>query len=73
MAVKRIDDIRDYLDVLDEMGELCHVTDEVDWKLEMTGIGAMSNRIDDKITLFENIKGYPKGLRATTDLYRGSH
>lgn len=73
MAVKRIDDIRDYLDVLDEMGELCHVTDEVDWKLEMTGIGAMSNRIDDKIPLFENIKGYPKGVRATTDLYRGSH
>jgi 4-hydroxy-3-polyprenylbenzoate decarboxylase len=73
MSIKKIDDLRDFLEVLDEMGELNHVTDEINWRLEMTGIGAMSNRVDDKIPLFENIKGYPKGVRATTDPYRGSH
>lgn len=70
---REINDIRDYLAALDDLGELCHVKEEVHWRLEMTGIGAMSNRVDDKIPLFENIKGYPKGTRATTDPYRGSH
>ncbi|MEW6663489.1 MAG: UbiD family decarboxylase [Bacillota bacterium] len=68
-----IKDLRDFLDELEKRGELCRVTDEVHWKLEMSAIGAMSNRLDDKIPLFEKIKGYPDGQRAVTDPYRGSH
>lgn len=69
----KISDIRDFLNELDKLGEVNYINDEVHWKLEMSGIGAMSNRLDDKIPVFNNIKGYPQGQRATSDPYRGSY
>src|SRR5512145_2846027 len=60
----QIDDLRDYVDVLDEYHEVQRIGVEVDWNLEM---GAITRRVYDlgaPAALFENIKGYPKGFRA---------
>lgn len=69
----QIRDLRDYLDQLERLGELNRVKEEVHWRLELTAIVAMANRLDDKIPLFEKIKGYPEGVRVVGDPYRGSH
>jgi 3-polyprenyl-4-hydroxybenzoate decarboxylase len=60
----QIDDLRDYLDILEEYGEVQRIGLEVDWNLEM---GAITRRVYDlgaAAALFENVKGYPKGFRA---------
>src|SRR3972149_10214154 len=60
----KIDDLRDYLDILEEYQEVQRIGIEVDWNLEM---GAITRRVYDlgaPAALFENIKGYPKGFRA---------
>jgi len=60
----QIDDLRDYLDILEEYHELQRVGVEVDWNLEM---GAITRRVYDlgaPAALFEKVKGYPKGFRA---------
>ena len=58
------EDLRDYLDILEEYQELKRIDAEVDWNLEM---GAITRRVYDlgaPAALFENVKGYPKGFRA---------
>ena len=60
MAIK---DLRSFISVLEEHGELVRVKAEVDWNLELGGI---LRRIYDKgapAALFEKIKDYPKGMR----------
>ncbi len=60
----QIDDLRDYLDILEEYQEVQRISAEVDWNLEM---GAITRRVYDlgaPAALFEKIKGYPKGFRA---------
>ena len=60
----QIDDLRDYLDILEEYQEVQRIAAEVDWNLEM---GAITRRVYDlgaPAALFENVKGYPKGFRA---------
>src|ERR671919_1646998 len=60
----QIDDLRNYLDILEEYQELQRIDAEVDWNLEM---GAITHRVYDlgaPAALFENVKGYPKGFRA---------
>ncbi len=60
----QIDDLRDYVDILDEYQEVQRIGMEVDWNLEM---GAITRRVYDlgaPAALFENVKGYPKGFRA---------
>ena len=60
----QIDDLRDYLDILEEYREVQRIDAEVDWNLEM---GAITRRVYDlgaPAVLFENVKGYPKGFRA---------
>src|SRR5918999_1315754 len=60
----QIDDLRDYLDILEEYQEVQRVGPEVDWNLEM---GAITRRVYDlgaPAALFENVRGYPKGFRA---------
>ena len=52
-------DLRQWLDVLRENGELIEVTQEVDWNLE---VGAITRRVYETLSpapLFTNIKGYP--------------
>ena len=60
----QIEDLRDYLDILEEYREVQRIDAEVDWNLEM---GAITRRVYDlgaPAVLFENVKGYPKGFRA---------
>jgi 4-hydroxy-3-polyprenylbenzoate decarboxylase len=60
----QIDDLRDYLDILEEYREVQRIGAEVDWNLEM---GAITRRVYDlgaPAALFENVKGYPEGFRA---------
>ena len=58
----QIDDLRDYLDILEEYREVQRIDAEVDWNLEM---GAITRRVYDlgaPAVLFENVKGYPQGF-----------
>ena len=60
----QIDDLRGYIDILEEYEEVQRISVEVDWNLEM---GAITRRVYDlgaPAALFENVKGYPTGFRA---------
>jgi UbiD family decarboxylase len=59
-----IDDLRDYLDILEEYEELQRVGVEVDWNLEMGAITRRCYDLGAPAVLFENVKGYPRGFRA---------
>lgn len=59
-------DLRDWLAQVDSWGELKRFQD-VDWNLEMAGIGDLSYRKARGVrpaVLFDRIKGYPEGYRA---------
>lgn len=60
MAIK---DLREYISTLEREGELRHVTEEVDWNLEVGAIVRRCNDLGAPAPLFENIKGYPQGFR----------
>jgi UbiD family decarboxylase len=64
-------DLRSFIQALDEEGELLRISREIDWNLEASGITAMANRVDDKIPIFEKLKGYPTGYRLIGDPFRG--
>ena len=57
-------DLRDYLEILEEYGELQRVQNEVDWNLEMGAITRRCYDLGAPAALFENVRGYPKGYRA---------
>lgn len=59
-----IQDLRDFLDLLDRHGELQRIKEEVDWNLEMGAITRHCYDIGAPAALFENIKGYSDGYRA---------
>ncbi len=54
--------LRTFIDVLSERGELKRIGDLVDWKIE---IGDITRRHQQPL-LFENIKGYP-GMRVSAN------
>ncbi|HZW54813.1 MAG TPA: UbiD family decarboxylase [Nitrososphaerales archaeon] len=61
--MKISDNLRSFIDILEEEKELRRISAEVDWNLE---IGAITRRLVDTrgpAPLFENIKGYPAGYR----------
>lgn len=58
-----IRDLRDFIGLLEQHGELQRIQEEVDWNLE---IGAILRRCYDlggPAALFEKIKDYPRGFR----------
>jgi phenylphosphate carboxylase alpha subunit len=59
-----INDLRDYLDLLEEYEEVQRIQMEVDWNLEMGAITRRCYDLGAPAALFENVKGYPKGFRA---------
>jgi len=62
-------DLREWLDQVDELGELRHI-DGVDWDLEIGAITEMARK-ESRIApciLFDSIKGYPKGHRLAVGL-----
>ena len=64
-----VTDMRDYIEVLKEMGELREL-DGVDLDLE---VGALTERAAEKegdALLFNNFKNYPSGFRVITNVFR---
>jgi 4-hydroxy-3-polyprenylbenzoate decarboxylase len=56
-------DLRDYLKLLEENGELQRVAEEVDWNLEMGAIMRRCYDVGAPAALFERVKDYPRGFR----------
>jgi len=56
-------DLRDYIEKLEEEGELIRINEEVDWDLEAGAIIRRAQDLKAPAPLFENIKGYKKGYR----------
>ncbi|MDO8691398.1 MAG: UbiD family decarboxylase [Dehalococcoidia bacterium] len=56
-------DLREYIDKLEQEGELLRIKEEVDWDLELGGIVRLATETDSPAPLFEKIKGYPQGYR----------
>lgn len=61
------DDLRDYVQRLDEMGQLIRV-DGADWDLEIGTITELMAERDERALLFDRVKGYPKGYRIVTNI-----
>ncbi|HLB13259.1 MAG TPA: hypothetical protein VJO15_09915, partial [Dehalococcoidia bacterium] len=57
-------DLREYIDRLEQEGELVRVGAEVDWDLELGGIVRRATETKAPAPFFEKIKGYPPGYRA---------
>ena len=51
-------DLRHWMKEIERVGELKHITAEVDWDLELSGIARRVANQDGPALLFENIKGY---------------
>lgn len=59
-----INDLRDWINKVEEMGELKRIKGEVDWDQELTAIDYLVGKSPQSPSLlFEKIKGYPPGYR----------
>ncbi len=56
-------DLRQFIDKLDETGDLVRIKQEIDWDLEAGAIGRHSYETSGPAVLFEKIKDYPEGYR----------
>ena len=56
-------DLREYMNRLEEKGELKRIKAEVDWNLEMGAIMRRASDLREPALLFENIKGYSPDYR----------
>ncbi len=66
MDTPKLGDLRDWLDVVDDLGQLT-VVDGADWDLEIGAISRLNyRRPQPPALLFDNIKGYPPGFRVLT-------
>ena len=59
----KMDDLRDFLELLEEFDEVQRIKVPVDWNLEMGAITRRCYDVGAPAALFENIKGYPQGFR----------
>src|SRR5438094_4770308 len=65
-SLQDIRDLRDWLQVIEDIGEL-QVVHGADWNLEIGGISELNyKRKPSAAILFDNIKGYPPGYRVLT-------
>lgn len=61
--MKYLKSLRDYMERLEEAGELHTIDTCVDWNLELGAIIRKINELKGPAILFNNIKDYPKGFR----------
>jgi UbiD family decarboxylase len=61
----KYDDLRQWIDIVQEMGELAHPIG-ADWNLEIGAISEVDYKKRGPALLFDEIKGYPKGFRVLT-------
>lgn len=65
-SLSEVRDLRDWLQIVDDLGELQHVRG-ADWNLEIGGISELNyRRKPSAALLFDDIKGYPSGYRVLT-------
>ena len=69
MARAKIRDLRDWINFLDEKGQLKRVTAQVNWDEELGTIVRKVSSQGGPALLFENIKGYPKGASVCSRLF----
>ena len=69
MAIK---DVREFIDRLEDAGELIKIKKEVDWNLEAGAILRKCNETGLPAPFFEKVKDYPKGYRLAGGLLGGS-
>ena len=62
--MRYIKDLREYLKILDELGELQEINEEVDWNLEIGAIVRRAYDLRAPAPLFNKIKGIEDGFRA---------
>ncbi len=62
-----IDDLRGFLDALDERGKIKKVSN-ADWDLEIGTINELMAERQGPGLIFDNIKDYPQGFRVATNL-----
>ena len=65
-------DMRDFINVLKEAGELVEVNEEISWDLEASALAAMSQRLRGPALLFNKVKGVPKGHRMVAGHFDGT-
>ena len=58
MAQQKYKDLRDFIDMLEERGQLVRISQEIDPNLEMTEISDRTLKAGGPALLFENPKGY---------------
>ncbi|MFX4314356.1 UbiD family decarboxylase, partial [Enterobacter sp. 63] len=61
--MKYYDDLRSYIDALDDMGDIMHVTREVDGDFEPSAITRRSYEIQSPAPLFHKVAGTEPGFR----------
>ncbi len=65
-----IKDLRDWLKEVEGLGELLHVSGEVDWDQEMSALTYMVGKQEKApALLFDNIQGYPMGTKALWNIF----
>lgn len=62
-------DLRDFLNKLEELGELKRVTG-ASWEEDIGGITELMTERRGPALLFDEIEGYPKGYRVASNLFR---
>ncbi len=55
-------DFREYIEKLDEEGELVRIKQEIDWNLEVSAITRRSNDLKAPAPFFENINKHSRNL-----------
>ena len=64
--------LREYLEMLDEQGELNRISTDVSWNLEASAVTMAANEADERIPLFDSIADSNTQTRLVGDPYRGS-
>jgi 4-hydroxy-3-polyprenylbenzoate decarboxylase len=67
-----VKDLRDFINVLSEAGEINSLSQEVDWYLEAGAIASYANEVGAPAPLFTQIKDYPSGYRLLGSPLAGS-
>ncbi len=61
-------DLREFIKQVEELGE-CRVIEGADWDLEIGHITELATSVPEPpLTLFDNIKGYPRGYRVASNV-----
>ncbi|MFZ7110980.1 MAG: UbiD family decarboxylase [Desulfatiglandales bacterium] len=66
-------DLREWLELVEEMGELKRIGQEIDWNEELTAITYMAGKTKGSPgLLFEKIKGHPEGFSVLSNILGSS-